>query len=384
MNFKQELLKAEKLNQYRSLSTLVSQNSSNITVQGKELINLGSNNYLNMIQSKRVLRAFVKNAKLWGVGSGASRLVTGTLSIHQQLEKELALFSKKEDSLVFPSGYMANLGLISTITSKDDLIILDKIDHASIIDGSRLSQASVRVFPHKNLKYLEDILQKSGKYSKKIIVVDSIFSMDGDASDLKELVRLKKKYKAWLVVDEAHAVGVFGENGCGLADEKGVISEVDFKVGTLSKAFGLQGGYIASSYDAIDYLKNRCRSFIYTTSITPAICGAAIEVVNIFKNYQKQRTGLLEKARWLETELSKMNLKTCNTVSQIIPIVIGGEAETLDIQLKLQNKGFFVPAIRYPTVKKGTERLRISLTLDHSKKDLKRFLRVLEGLGIKD
>jgi len=382
MNFKEEILQAKKSNQYRDISVLTSSNASSIIIKGKKLMNFGSNNYLNIVQNKRVLKEFLKSAEIYGVGAGASRLVTGTLSIHARLEKELALFSKKEDVMIFPSGYMANLGLLSTIASKDDLIILDKIDHASIIDGARLSNASVRIFPHKNLKYLETILQNSSQYSKKIIVVDSIFSMDGDSSDLKALVQLKKKYNAWLIVDEAHAVGVFGENGCGFSDASGVIKEVDFKVGTLSKAFGLQGGYIASSYDAIDFLKNRCRSFIYTTSITPAVCGAAIEVIKIFKNYQKERDALLSKASWLNKEFLSMNLKTCGTVSQIIPVIIGGEIKTFNIQQQLQKQGFFVPAIRYPTIKKGTERLRISLNKDHSKKDLKRFLSVLKELMI--
>jgi len=374
INFNNELTALKEQNQYRTFKVLNGPNTATIHLGNGPLINFGSNNYLGMSTHPLVLKAFQKGIKKWGAGAGASRLVSGTSTIHRTLEAALAVFSKKDDALLFPTGYMANLGLITALADKDDLVCLDKLNHASIIDGARLSGAKIRVFPHRNMEYLEQILKSAPKDQKKIIITDSIFSMDGDATPLAQLVQLKKEYQATLILDEAHAIGVFGENGGGLAIAQGLIKDVDFKVGTLSKGFGLQGGYVASSKDAIDYLKNKCRPFIYTTGLLPSVCEAALEVLKLFSKMEKTRKSLQKKSSWLRIQLQALQLPTLNSVSQIIPIVIGDTAKVLHLEKQLLKEGFFVPAIRYPTVKKNTERLRISLMKHHTYEHLKQLL----------
>ncbi len=362
MDFSAEINELKKSNQWRSLKVLELSEGSWISWERIKFLNLGSNDYLGMSQHPEVKKAFVQGIETWGTGAGASRLVSGTKSAHRDLEQALAEFSGKESSLVFPSGYMANMGLIAALAGKNDWVILDKIDHASLVDGARLSGAVLRVFPHLDYDALERLLQKAPPKNKKIVVTDTIFSMDGDAADMKRLVALKEKYGFILIADEAHAVGVFGQNGGGWALEQGAMDSVDFKVGTLSKAFGLQGGYIAASQSAVEFLINRCRPFIYTTGILPGLCVAALKVLELFRGMQKEREDLRSLASWARESLRGIN--TLNSVSQIIPIIVGDNTKVLEIEKYLREKHFFVPAIRSPTVKKGSERLRLSLTTE--------------------
>ncbi len=382
MNFDAEMDALKQTNQYRSLKVLEPSEGPWISWEGRRLLNLGSNDYLGMSQHPEVKKAFIQGIETWGTGAGASRLVSGTKSAHRDLEKALAVFSHKESSLLFPSGYMANLGLISALAGKDDWVILDKIDHASIVDGARLSEAVLRVFPHLDYEALERLLQKAPSDKKKIIVTDTLFSMDGDAADMKRLAELKEKYGALLIADEAHGVGIFGKNGGGWALEQGVMDAVDFKVGTLSKAFGLQGGYVAASRSAVEFLTNRCRPFIYTTGILPALCVAALKVLELFRGMQKEREALRALAGWLREQLRAAGLETLDSVSQIIPVVVGDNAKVLELEKQLREMHFFVPAIRHPTVKKGSERLRLSLTLGMDQKMLEPLLAVLSHFRI--
>jgi 8-amino-7-oxononanoate synthase len=370
MNFDAEIEELKKTHQCRALKICEFSEGPWISWKGKKLLNLGSNDYLGMSQHPEVIKAFVRGIEMWGTGSGASRLVSGTKSAHHDLEVALAAFSAQEASLVFPSGYMANLGLISALAKKNDWVILDKLDHASLVDGAKLSGAVLRVFPHLDYDALERLLQKAPSGNKKIIVTDTIFSMDGDAADLKRLGSLKEKYGAILIADEAHAVGVFGQNGGGLALEQGVMGSVDFKMGTLSKAFGLQGGYIAASHSAIAFLVNRCRPFLYTTGILPGICVAALKVIELFRGMQKEREHLKSLASWVRESLRERGINTLNSLSQIIPIIVGDNVKVLELEKRLYENGFFVPAIRSPTVKKGSERLRLSLTVGMTRENL--------------
>lgn len=378
--FKDEIKNLKDTFQYRNLKCIESAVNQFLYFNGKKYINFGSNNYLSLSSNKKVKKAYIDGINKWGCGTGASRLVTGSFKVHFELEKALADFSKKESALLFPSGYMANIGLISAISDKNDIIILDKTNHASIIDGARLSGIDYRIFPHLNYNYLEDILKKSNA-KKKIIVTDSIFSMDGDMADLKTLADLKNKYNAILIVDEAHAVGVFGKNGEGLSEKLNVTNDIDFKIGTLSKSFGLQGGYIAASNEAIDFLKNKSRSFIYTTAISPGICTAALKALELIKNnFEQKRIKYRKKFLKFAKELNSLGFSTCNSVSQIIPVIIPGNENVLAIEKELSIKSLLVPAIRYPTVKKGTERLRISILEKHTTKELNLLLNVLSDI----
>jgi 8-amino-7-oxononanoate synthase len=370
-----EDLKAQNL--FREFKILDSANASRVLLDGQELINFSSNNYCGMVEDPDIQSALIQGVKHWGTGAGASRLISGTSRIHDTLEQKLADFSGKESALVFPSGYMANLGLLSTLLDKEDLLILDKTDHASIIDGARLSGAKLRVFPHLNMSYLENILKNAPKNIRKCIVTDSIFSMDGDCANLQELVRLKEEYGAWLVVDEAHAVGIFGHHGSGLAEQEGLADQIDFKIGTLSKAIGLQGGYIAANNEKIAYLRNFCRPFIYTTGLLPAICEAALVVLEKFKDMAQSRKNLLDNSQILREGIQAAGFDTLNSMCHIIPILVGDNAKLLDLSEHLRKNGFLVPTIRYPTVKKGTERLRLSLTINHTRSMLDDFLQAL-------
>ncbi|EKD27138.1 MAG: Strongly similar to 8-amino-7-oxononanoate synthase [uncultured bacterium] len=378
MNISEQIEHLKLSNNYRKLKIIDKKEWPYIYINNRKLLNFGSNNYMGLADNISVKEAFIEGIEKWGAGAEASRLVSGTLKPHDDFEKALACFSKKEDALVFPSGYMANLGVITSFAEKDSLILIDKIDHASIIDGVKLSGAQFRVFPHRDYRYLEKILIKNN-LKNKIVITDSIFSMDGDRADLIELVRLKKKYDFILVVDEAHGVGVFGENGCGLASLLGVINDVDIKVGTLSKAFGLQGGYVASTKINIDYLKNKSRSFIYTTGITPGICVAGMKVLELFSRMNEEREHLQNISRFCRDEFHKKGVSTFDSKSQIIPVVAGDNKKVLELEKKLFEKGFFAPAIRYPTVKKGTERIRISLSSDNTLEQVSDFVECFSG-----
>jgi 8-amino-7-oxononanoate synthase len=355
-----ERLKSEFL--YRERRVAESLDDGRVRLKGRSLVNLGSNNYLGLSEDPRVREAFIEGIRRWGCGAGASRLVTGTLAVHRDLEQALARFSRKEAALVFPAGYMANLGLISTLASSGDWVILDKTDHASIIDGARLSGARIRVFPHRDLDALERLLRKCPAGIRRFVVTDTVFSMDGDLADLRGIAELKHRYGFTLIVDEAHAVGIFGDTGSGLAEEQGVCSRIDFKVGTLSKAIGLQGGYVAASRDAVDYLRNRCRSFVYTTGIAPGICSAALSALESIRADPGAGFRLRERAHRFRAALGEYGWSTRDSNSQIVPVDVNDPRRGLEIEKGLRRAGFLVPFIRYPTVKKGTERLRISLT----------------------
>lgn len=371
----------------RSLRILESPQGPYVTINGRSLMNLSSNDYLGLTTHPHLLQAIKQAVDRWGWGAGASRLVSGTTQLHADLEARLAAFKRTEAALVCSTGYQANLAAIRGLAGRGDVIFLDKLNHASIIDASfaespdRAAAPMVRIFPHRDYTRLEHLLARTTGARRRIIVTDSIFSMDGDAADLSILVELKSRYNAFLIVDEAHATGVWGENGRGLAEATGAEADIDLVVGTLSKALGGLGGFIAASREIIDWLVNTARSFIYTTALPPAACAAAMAALDLVAEEPDRRLRLTELATWFRDELAnRFGLDIGGSCSQIVPVITGAADRTTELARALEEAGFLVPAIRPPTVPKGKSRLRISLCSEHQKPDLARLATVLGKL----
>ncbi len=363
---------------YRELRRINSPQLPHTQVDGKTLLNFSSNDYLGLANDPRLREAAIAAIGEFGVGAGASRLVSGTQSPHLLLERALAKWKGTEAALCFSSGYAAALGTIPALVSKSDVVLLDKLCHASLIDGAKLSGAILRVFPHNHLEKLESHLEWAHREhpGKNILIVtESVFSMDGDRAPLRELVELKKRFGALLMLDEAHAVGVIGANGRGLATAENLNEDVDVQMGTLSKALGASGGYICGSRNLIEWLINRARSFIYSTAPAPGVAAAALAAVNFLSSAEgEERRLLLWKKINLLRELlpvNAMNTKGSNASSAIFPWIVGNEQAALDLASALQNEGFLVPAIRYPTVAKGSARLRVTVTASHEEDQIR-------------
>ncbi len=345
--------------------------------RARRFINFSSNDYLGLANDPKLREAAIAAINEFGVGAGASRLITGTQSPHVRLEHALAKWKGTEAALSFSSGYAAALGTIPALVKKNDVILLDKLCHASLIDGAKLSGAILRIFPHNNLRKLESHLEWARREhpGKRILVAtESVFSMDGDRVPLRELVELKKRFDALLMLDEAHAVGVIGPNGRGLAAAESVSEDVDIQMGTLSKALGASGGYICGSRNLIEWLINRARSFIYSTAPSPAIAAAALAAVDFLSSSEGEERRLLlwKKIRLIQEVMPTSGLnKKDAPAGAIFPWIVGDEQATLDLASALQNEGFLVPAIRYPTVAKGSARLRITVTAAHQEDQIR-------------
>jgi 8-amino-7-oxononanoate synthase len=364
---------------YRQFRNITSAQGTRLVIDGREFLNFSSNDYLGLANDPILKSAGCEAMDRYGVGAGASRLVCGNLEPYRQLEARLAHFKNKEAAIVFGSGYAANIGAISALVGEGDVIILDKLDHASIIDGARQSGATIRVSPHKNLKKLEDLLRQSK--GRTLIVTETVFSMDGDFAPLAEIVTLKEKYGAWLMVDEAHATGLFGNNRRGLAEMTGVEDKIEITLGTLSKALGCAGGFVAGSQVLIDFLRNKARSLIYSTALPPAIVAAAAAAVDFAMSAdgKQRRDRLWQNVAEMKDGLSRLGVRI-ESPSAILPVIIGSEPVAMDASQKLYERGIFVPAIRYPTVPKGKARLRVTVTAAHSKEDIQQFLGVFESV----
>jgi len=381
-----EALRARSLD--RHLREICSAQGPEIEISGRRLINFSSNDYLGLANDPRLREAAIAAIGDFGVGAGASRLISGTQSPHLRLERVLAKWKGTEAALCFNSGYAAALGTIPALVSKSDVVLLDKLCHASLIDGAKLSGAILRVFPHNQLGKLEGHLEwaRRGHPGKRILIVtESVFSMDGDRAPLRELIELKKRFDALVMLDEAHAVGVIGANGRGLAAAENLNEDVDVQMGTLSKALGASGGYICGSRNLIEWLINRARSFIYSTAPAPGIAAAALAAVNfLFSADGEERRLLLWKKINLLRELlpvNAINTKGSNASSAIFPWIVGDEQAALDLSSALQNEGFLVPAIRYPTVAKGSARLRVTVTASHEEDQLRSLCKAIRRLA---
>lgn len=369
----------------RHLREITWTQGSEIEIDGRCLVNFSSNDYLGLANDPRLREAATAAIDEFGLGAGASRLITGNLSPHLRLERALAKWKGAEAALCFSSGYAAALGTIPALADKNDVIVLDKLCHASLIDGAKLSGAVLRVFPHNHLGKLESHLEWA-RYKhpgKRVLVItESVFSMDGDRAPLRGLVELKKRFGALLMLDEAHAIGVIGPNGRGLAAAENVAEEVDVQMGTLSKALGASGGYICGSRTVIEWLINRARSFIYSTAPPPAIVAAALAAVDFLSSVEGEERRLLlwERIKMIQGLLRSPGLdkETPAANSAIFPWIVGDEKAALNLAAALQSEGFLVSAIRYPTVAKGAARLRITVTAAHEEGQIRALCQAIE------
>jgi glycine C-acetyltransferase/8-amino-7-oxononanoate synthase len=345
----QELAELKKAGLYRALRV----------VDPKTHTIFCSNDYLGLSQHPVVKEKTIATIKEYGFGAGASRLISGNTAIHEELEKKIAQFEKRAAALVFPTGYMANLGAITALVDENDTVIIDRLNHASIIDACRLSKAKFQIYPNKDMAALEKVLQRSAKFRRRLIITDAVFSMDGDLAPLPEIVALGKKYNALTMADYAHATGVVDLPG-----------EPDIIMGTLSKAVGSLGGFIAGSAGLIDYLRNKARSFIYTTALPPAACAASLAALEIIETEPELRQKL-----W-----SNIRSFSQTAESAIIPLIVGDANKTMQLSAELFKRGFFVSGIRPPTVPNGESRLRITITATHTKEEIECLASLLQEL----
>src|SRR5437764_9905494 len=388
----------------RHLREITGAQGSEIEIAGRRFINFSSNDYLGLANDPRLREAATGAIAEFGFGAGASRLISGTQSSHLRLERALTKWKGTEAALCFSSGYSAALGTIPALVAKNDVVLLDKLCHASLIDGAKLSGAILRVFPHNNLRKLQSHLECAARIhpaKRVLIVTESVFSMDGDRAPLRELVELKKQFNALLMLDEAHAVGVIGPHGRGLAADQKLTDDIDVQMGTMSKALGVSGGYVCGSCSLIEWLINRARSFIYSTAPPAAIAAAALAAVNFLSSSQGEERRLLlwQRIRLLGKLLLSLDLgrldsgskrptlnaqrSTLNedSVSAIFPCIVGDEQAALDLASALQDEGFLVPAIRYPTVANGSARLRITVTAAHSEDQIRSLCHTIKRLS---
>lgn len=354
-DYKRILEELKSHSHFRNLKNFEKKDEKYIYYKGKKLLNLSSNNYLNIADNQAITQEFLDNVgNRYSFGSASARLLTGTLPVYQELEELLSSLYGKESALLYNSGYHANVGISSALNQKGDVVFSDKLNHASIIDGMRLSEGKFFRFPHNDMHALEKLLERERKnFNNAFIITESVFSMDGDIEDLKKIVELKKKYNCIMIIDEAHAFGVFGEKGLGVAEELGIIDDVDLLVGTFGKAIGSMGAFVTGSKTMIDFLINKSRSFIFSTALPPINIAFSKWIIEtqISKTAQKRK--------------NMLNLaKKFGSQSHIIPVVIGENKDTVDLCEVLFHNGYFTLPIRPPTVPVGTSRLRLSLTAD--------------------
>jgi len=365
----------------RKLRLVTGSQGPEIVVEGKKCLNFCSNNYLGLANDPRLTEAAYVAMKEEGFGAGASRLVCGNMSAHQKLEKKIIEFKQCEAALVFNTGYMANVGVISSLFNRSDWIFSDKLNHASIVDGIKLCEANFRRYPHNDMEGLERVLKSTPAKGKRCIITDTVFSMDGDVARLPEIVKLAKQYNCMVMIDEAHGVGVMGEHGRGLAEHFDVEKDIDIQIGTLSKALGSFGAYCAGSRKLIDYLTNTARSFIYTTALPPAAAAASTEAISIIQCEPGLMKNLWDNTRYVKSRLQEMGFDTMDSQTPIIPILIKDNDKAVEFSKKLFENGIFVSAIRPPTVPIDTARLRLTVMASHSRENLNALCEKLQSIG---
>lgn len=376
-----ERLKNEGL--YVNIRVIESEVSSWFIVDGKKCLNLTSNNYLGFASDKRIVEKVIEYVKKYGIGPAAVRTISGTMSIHIELEKKLSKFKQVEDVILLQSGFMANLSVIPSIVSNEDVIFSDELNHASIIDGCRLSRAEIVRYKHLDMNDLEDKLKQYVNKRRKLIVSDGVFSMDGDIAPLNELIEIANKYDAILMIDDAHGEGVLGRNGRGIVDHFNAHNKVDIEVGTLSKAFGVIGGFVAGSQRLIEYLKQKARPFLFSSALTVADVAANLAALEIMESSDELVKKLWENKNYFQENLKKMGFNLGTTKTPITPIIVGDEKKAQQFSKELFENNIFVQAIVYPTVPKGTARLRVMISAIHKKEDLDFALEVFEKIGKK-
>ncbi len=377
MWLKKELKKLQKKRLLRKPVYLKPSGEAKILINGQRYINFSSNNYLGLSGHSKIVQAAVKALKRYGFGSGASRLLSGSYIPHKKLEERIARFKKTEAALVFNTGYAANTGIIPAIAGAEAVILSDELNHASIVDGARLSKAKIKIYRHRDVNHLEKLLKNPSR--KMLIVTDTVFSMDGDIAPLKDIVFLSKKYNAMLMIDDAHGTGVLGKTGRGGLEHFGIKSDDIIQMGTLSKAFGCFGGFVAGSRNLKDFLINRARSFIYSTSVPPATveaCMKAIDIVDFSSHNIRKR--LWKNRQRLYLGLKSLDYDILNSETPIIPILAGNVVNAIKTGNYLRRKRIFAPAIRPPTVPEGKCRIRFSVTAAHTYEDIDMVLESLK------
>ena len=366
---------------YRVLRPVDGAQDTVVSLNGNDVLLFSSNNYLGLANHPVLKRAAAQAIERFGCGSVASRLISGSMAVHHELEARLAALKKTEAALVFPTGYHANVGVLSALMGPGDTILSDSLNHASIIDGCRLSRAEVRVYPHGDTRALDALLAACPPSGQRLIVTDTVFSMDGDLAPLAELVELARRYDAWLMVDEAHATGVFGPHGGGLVEEAGLVDHVDIHMGTLGKALGGIGAYVAGSRALIDWLVNRARSFVYTTGMPPASAASALAALDIVERETERRQRLWDNTRFLSDGLRGLGYRLGESRSQILPIIVGDARQTMALAEAILRRGVFAHGIRPPTVPDGTSRIRVTPMATHTRAQLERTLDAFAAAG---
>jgi len=377
MELQTELDSLDAQHMRRSLRSVEQNEGARLQVQGKPLLNFSSNNYLGLARHPQVVDAVRQVLDHWGAGTGSSRLISGTSVIHHDLEQALAAFMETEAALVFPSGYMANLGVVTALVGEGDAIIMDRLCHASLIDAARLSGARLFIYGHADLAEAERALKRTASYRRRLLVSDSLFSMDGDFAPLPELAALAQQAGAITILDEAHAIGIWGEHGRGARAMADQTSDWDVVVGTLSKALGSQGGFVCGSQALIDTLINKARSFIYTTGLSPTCVAAAHAALSLIQEDSVPRKRLHGLAHYLREGLRGLGFDTLDSESQIVPILLGSAEKALTCAAHLEGAGIYAPAIRPPTIHAGECRIRFSVTAEHTEKDIDQLVNAL-------
>ncbi|WP_261132977.1 glycine C-acetyltransferase [Bacillus sp. Marseille-Q3570] len=366
---------------FRELIPLESEQGSRVVIKGKEVIQLSSNNYLGLTDHPRMKQAALDAVEKYGVGTGSVRTIAGTLAMHEEYEKKLAEFKHTEAALVFQSGFTTNQGVLSSILTKEDVVISDELNHASIIDGIRLTKADRKIYNHVDVEDLERALKESSEYRVRLVVTDGVFSMDGNIAPLPDIVKLCEKYDAILMVDDAHSSGVLGRNGRGSIDHFDLNGRVHIQVGTLSKAIGVLGGYVASTQALRDYLIHKGRPFLFSTSHPPAVTAACSAAIDVLLEEPELIDKLWDNAKFFKDGLQKLGFDTGKSETPITPVVVGDAALAHKLSDKLFEFGVFAQGIGFPTVAKGSARVRTIVTAQHSKDDLQEALDAFEKAG---
>jgi glycine C-acetyltransferase len=381
---KKELAQLEQAGAAIHPRTLEGEQLPRARFDGREVVNLASNNYLGLAAHPRLKEAASKAAAELGAGSGAVRTIAGTMTAHRELEKRFAAFKGAEDAIMFQSGFTANSGTVAAILSKEDVIVSDQLNHASIIDGARLSRAEIKVFPHKDAAAADKLLEETkAEGRRQLLVTDGVFSMDGDIAPLPDLCDVAEKHGAIMMIDDAHASGVLGENGRGTVDHFGVHGRVDIQVGTLSKAIGVLGGFIAGPAHLIEWLVNRGRPFLFSTSAPPAVVAACIAALDILEEEPERVRRLWDRTRFFKDGLRSLGYDTGASETPITPVIAGEDRAAQDLSRLLFDEGVFTPAIVFPTVAKGSARVRTIVTSEHTEQDLQEALDAFESVGKK-
>jgi glycine C-acetyltransferase len=379
-----ELNKMREQKVYQKLRILETEQLPVSCFDGREVINLSSNNYLGLTTHPKLRQRALEATEKLGVGTGAVRTIAGTMAIHMELEEKIARFKQVEASVVFQSGFTANAGTVSAILGKEDIIISDALNHASIIDGCRLSRAEIKVYPHKDVEACEKILKEiEGRKCRKLLITDGVFSMDGDIAPLPKLVELAEKYGCIMMIDDAHSSGVLGRNGRGTVDHFNLHGRVDIQVGTLSKAIGALGGYVCATRDTIDFLHHRARPFLFSTSHPPSVVASCLAAFEVLEEEPQLIEKLWANAKFFKAGLAKLGFNTGMSETPITPVIVGDAALAHEFSRQLFAAGVFAMGIGFPTVAQGQARIRTIVTATHTQAELERALAILSEVGKK-